>query len=187
MTNPANQATLTATLRVMNSKNYLYLGLTINDDEFSTYGQALCCGDGFRIDFDNDNSGSLFALNDNVLFISAGLPNFIDGYIEIEGASSSWPDEHGGGTNNGIGFSSRQGSLNHFELRHPICSNDSLDFCLSPTNTVGFRLEYFDAQANGDFGGSYYYPGSTPTSLAQIVIGTCTVDDFFLYLPLVNK
>jgi len=187
MINPANQAILTATMRVMNSKNYLYLGITIDDDEFSLYGENLCCGDGFRIDFDNDNSGSLYALNDNVLFINAAPPIFEDSYLYS--GSSSQADTLAGGTSDGAGFSSRQGSLNHFELRHPLCSGDSFDFCLSPGDTVGFRLEYLDAQADGSFGGSYLYPPYSDINqlLNHIVIAPCTIDDFFLYLPLVNK
>jgi hypothetical protein len=181
------QGILEATLRVMNSKNYLYLGITINDDEFTTYAETLPWGDGFRIDFDNDNSGSLYALGDDVLLINAGLPQFHDYHIYNTDVGSSRADTSAGGTSDGVGFSSRQGNLNHFELRHPICSGDTLDFCLSPGDTVGFRLRYLDAKADGTIGGSYFYPGSSNTSLAYIVIGSCTIDDFFIYLPLVNK
>jgi hypothetical protein len=46
--------------------------VTVNDDEFSTYGQYLPAGDGFRIDLDNDHSGSLFALDADVLGVFAG-------------------------------------------------------------------------------------------------------------------
>lgn len=185
MTNPANQATLTATLRVMNSKNFLYLGITIDDDEFTTNANTLPQGDGFRIDFDNDDSGSIFTVGDDNLGILAGSPQFEDRYIS--GGTTASNDTTGGGTFDGIGFSSRQDGLNHFELRHPLCSGDTLDFCLSPGDTVGFRLEYLDAKADLTFGGNYLYPGSSDTSLAHIEIAPCTIDDFVLYLPLVNK
>ena len=69
MYSPGGEDPLTATLYVMNSGHYLYLGITVNDDEFSDYGQYLPDGDAFRIDFDNDHSGSLFALGDDVLSI----------------------------------------------------------------------------------------------------------------------
>lgn len=179
-------APLTATLYVMNSGYYLYLGITINDDEFTTQGQFLPQGDGFRIDFDNDHSGSLFALGDNVLLIGAGSPQFGDDYIYAL-PSSCRSDVEGGGTSDGRGAASRVGGLNHFELRHPLCSGDALDFCLHPTGVVGFRLQYLDAEADGSFGGSRYFPGSTATSEADIVIGQCSARDLFIYLPLLMK
>jgi hypothetical protein len=178
----------TATLYVMNGRHYLYLGITINDDEFSTHGTFLPQGDGFRIDFDNDHSGSLFALRDDVLGISAGPPQFQDEFIDGDPVSSSSDaDVNGGGTSDGTGAASRVGNLNHFELRHPLCSGDILDFCLHPGDVVGFRLEYLDAEADGSFGGSQLYPGSGATSEADIVIGTCSIPDRFIYLPLVQK
>jgi hypothetical protein len=179
-------APLTATLYVMNSRYYLYLGITINDDEFTSKGEYLPLGDGFRIDFDNDHSGSLFALGDNVLSINAGSPQFGDWYLYAL-PSAAQSDVLGGGTADGIGAARRVGDLNHFELRHPLCSGDSLDFCLHPTDIVGFRLEYLDAEANGSFGGSRFFPGLGKTSEADIVIGQCYARDLFIYLPLLMK
>ncbi len=188
MYSPGSEAPLTATLYVMNSGYYLYLGITVNDDEFSDYGQYLPDGDTFRIDFDNDHSGSLFALGADVLNISAGFPQFRDNYICGQPASSSTRlDVQGDGASDGGGAAGRTGNLNHFELRHPLCSGDSLDFCLHPADTVGFRLEYFDAEADGSFGGSQSFPGSSATSEADIVIGQCSGSDLFIYLPLVQK
>ena len=134
---------------------------------------------------DNDHSGTLFALGDDVLSISAGLPQFADNYIYA--ATSSQSDLLGGGTSDGAGTASRVGGLNHFELRHPLCSGDSLDFCIHPNDTVGFRLEYLDAEANGRFGSTQYFPGLTDTSEADIVIGPCDIPDFFIHLPLLMK
>jgi hypothetical protein len=48
---------------------------------------------------------------------------------------------------------------------------------------VGFRLEYLDAGVGGTYDGSYFYPGSTNTSLADIVIADCS----FIYLPHISK
>lgn len=186
MYSPGGEDPLTATLYVMNSGHYLYLGITVNDDEFSDYGQYLPDGDAFRIDFDNDHSGSLFALGDDVLSISAGSPQFGDRYI-YNLPKSAQLDVNGGGASDGIGAASRVGNLNHFELRHPLCSGDSLDFCLHPADTVGFRLEYLDAEADGSFGGNQFFPGSSSTSEADIVIGQCSASDIFIYLPLVQK
>ena len=187
MYSPGGADPFTATLYVMNSGDYLYLGITINDDEFSTVGTWLPQGDGFRIDFDNDHSGSLFALGDDVLSICAGSPQFRDNHIYNPPTTSARSDVEGGGTADGVGAASRVGGLNHFELRHPLCSGDSLDFCLHPSDTVGFRLEYLDAEADGSFGGSQFFPGSGNTSEADIVIGQCSVPDLFIYLPVIKK
>jgi len=187
MHSPGGADPFTATLYVMNSGYYLYLGISINDDEFSTVGTWLPQGDSFRIDFDNDYSGSLFALGDDVLDIFAGSPQFEDDYIYNPATKSATSDVDGGGTSDGVGAASRVGDLNHFELRHPLCSGDTLDFCLHPHDVVGFRLEYLDAEADGSFGGSQLYPGSGNTSEADIVIGTCSIPDLFIYLPLIQK
>ncbi len=150
----ANPLPLTATLYVMNSANNLYLGITI-DDEFSTVGQFLSKGDGFRIDFDNDHSGTLFAVGDEVLSSNVVQPQFNDRFIDgTPVLSSSGKDVDNGGTIDGASVAGRINNKNHFEIEHPLCSGDSLDFCLNSSDVVGFRLEYLDAEANGDFGGS---------------------------------
>jgi hypothetical protein len=175
-----------ATLSVMNGANKLYLGFSIEDDEFSTIGQYLPLGDGFRIDFDNDHGGILFTLEDEVLGTYADLPQFQDAFIigtPVPG--SSMEDADIGGTTDGASTASRVGDENHFELEHPLCSGDSLDFCLQAGETVGFRLEYFDAEANMDFGGNYFYPGSSNTSEADIIIGDCNIPDLDAYLPII--
>jgi hypothetical protein len=188
MFSPSAAEPFTATLYVMNGAHYLYLGITINDDELSTVGEFLPDGDGFRIDFDNDHGGTLFELGDDVLGIHAGFPQFTDAYLFVPATQSARSDIESGGTSDGAGAANRAGGLNHFELRHPLCSGDSLDFCLHPTDTVGFRLEYLDAQANGSFGGSQLFPGSGNTDEADIVIGQCSsIRDWFFYLPLIRK
>jgi hypothetical protein len=185
MVPPGSADPFTATLYVMNSGYYLYMGITINDDEFSTSGTWLPQGDSFRIDFDNDHSGALFTVGDDNLDVHAGLPQFEDRFLEV--ATSSGSDAEHGGTSDGAGAASRVGGLNHFELRHPLCSGDALDFCLHPADVVGFRLEYLDAQGDGSFGGSQYYPNRYTTSIADIVIGTCSAVDLFTYLPFLWK
>ena len=94
---------------------------------------------------------------------------------------------NGGGVSNGSGAAGRIGNLNHFELRHPLCSGDTLDFCLHPGDVIGFRLEYLDAQGDGSFGSSQLFPGGGATSEADIVIGACSSPDFFIYLPFLRK
>jgi hypothetical protein len=187
MESPVVKEPFTATLYVMNSGNNLYMGITINDDEFTPVGTWLPQGDGFRIDFDNNHSGALFALYDDVLIISAGLPQFKDDFIMNSEYASAALDKANGGTSDGFGMASRVGDLNHFELKHPLCSRDALDFCLHPTKLVGFRLEYLDAQADGKFGGSQFFPGHDETSIADLAVGECLIPDWFIHLPFIRK
>jgi hypothetical protein len=107
----ASPPQLTASLYVMNSANNLYLGLTIDDDEFSTVGEFLSKGDGFRIDFDNDHGGTLFSLGDEVLNSNAGLPQFGDLYIYDPVPASSDDDVDNGGTTDGSSIASRVNTL----------------------------------------------------------------------------
>jgi hypothetical protein len=185
MVRPNGGEPFTATVYVMNGARHLYIGITINDDEFSAYGQYLPQGDSFRLDFDNDHSGAIYAVGDDVLSISAGEPQFWDSFI-IAATSSAADADHGGRTD-GDGAASRVGNLNHFELRHPLCSGDARDFCLRPGDTVGFRLEYLDAEANGAFGGAQFFPGDLDTSIAEIRIGHCFIADYSVYLPLARR
>jgi hypothetical protein len=177
----------TTTLHILNSANYLYMGFTINDDEFSTHAEYLPEGDTFLTIFDNDNSGSVYELNNHVIALSAGDPQYEDRYIyNLPGSNDS--DLVGGGTADGQGAASRVGDLNHFEMKFPLCSGDTLDFCLHPSDVVGFRLEYLDAEGDGSFGSSQFFPGSSETDEADIVIGACsTIPDLFIYLPLIRK
>jgi hypothetical protein len=68
-----------------------------------------------------------------------------------------------------------------------LCSGDTLDFCLHPGETVGFRLKYFDVEANEVYAGPQLFPGTETTSEAAIVIGQCSAPDVFIYLPLIIK
>ena len=183
---PGGQAEpLTGSVRVMNGAKYLYLAISIADDELSPLGQYLIGGDQFRIDFDNDHGGALFHVGDDVLSVHTVAPRFRDSHITGgNSTASSTYDEEAGGTDDGTGGAGRQGGMNHFELRHPLCSGDVLDFCLGPGDVVGIRLEYLDAEADESFGGSRYYPGYLDTSLFDIRVGACgQVADADLYLP----
>ena len=180
----------TGTLKIMNGAYYLYYSFTVNDDEFTPQGDYLPEGDSIQIVFDNDHSGILFQLDDDVLDINAGNPQFYDNHIVgMPSPGSNQEDTLDGGTTDGDGAAQRISTLNHFEGKHPLCSGDGLDFCLHPGDTVGFRLNYLDAEGNGDFGSSQFFPGSSDTSVADIVIGDCVAlfPDLYIYLPLVVK
>jgi hypothetical protein len=185
----AKPVPLSGTLYVMNTRNSLYIGITINDDEFTTSAPTVDRGDGFRIDFDNDHSGTLLALYDDALLVNAGLPQFDDLYVYNITHGSIQSDDLDGGSINGLGAAARVNSLNHFEVKHTLCSGDSHDFCLNPVSasTIGFRLEYLDAQSIDLFGGTYFYPDMSNTSEADIVIANCPLADYNVFLPMITR
>jgi len=188
MTVPGAGTPFTGTLKVMTGAYNLYLAFTVNDDEFSQYGQYLPRGDGIQVVFDNDHGGVLFQQNDDVLDINAGSPQFEDHYIVgTPVPTSNRNDTTGGGTTDGEGAAQRVNDLNHFEAKHPLCSGDTLDFCLHPGDTVGFRVEYFDAEGDGSFGGSQLFPGSGSTSEADIIVGDCGIPDLLIFLPAIER
>ena len=178
-------APLAATIRVMNGARYLYLGMSIADDELSLVGQYLVGGDQFRIDFDNDHGGALFAVGDDVVSVKAAPPRFEDSHVDGDPSPTSAGDDvEAGGTDDGSGAASRQGGMNHYEVRHPLCSGDALDFCLKPGDVVGVRFEYLDAEGDGSYGGSRFFPGNLDTSIADIRVGVCpSIADLDLFLP----
>ena len=164
------------TLRVMNDATNLYLGITINDDEFSTSGKRVALGDTFRIDFDDDHDGVLFEAGEDVLTVNARSPQFGDTFLSptLDSPNRAASDEVGGGTTDGAGAATRLEGLNHFEISHPLCSGDARDFCVQAGDVVGFRLEYLDAEADGSFGGPALFPGN---NVADIVIAASLIEE----------
>ena len=126
--------TITGTVYAMNDKENLYIAVSIyGDDEFGSM-------DGFEVFFDNDNGGEKsFEEGDDFVAV-VGLNLFFDGYYYTADKAIN-PDTIDEGTNDGQGAGSRQGSINQFELSHPLNSSDSIhDFSLSSGQTVGFLI-----------------------------------------------
>jgi hypothetical protein len=178
-----NTTERSATIYLMNSQDTLYLGLQVVDDELSYQAEWLPGGDAIRLDLDND-SNQQFDLLEDVLIVNAAFPTFQDSYLNVL-PSSSQIDELAGGETNGSGHASRQEPYNQFELGHPLCSADQFDICLQAGDTLTLRLEFLDAEADGSFGGSFYYP-QYPGTLSLLVT-ECPVLTRSLYLPLMNK
>jgi len=176
-------STMTGTLYVMQSLTDLYLGFTIDDDEFTTGEKFGLYGDALQFEFDDDNSGLLYDMGENKVTIFAADPFYRDAHF-INTTGSSTPDIAVGGETNGVGMSGRYGDKNHYELRFPLCSGDSYDFCLGPGSIVGLRIKYYDMVP--DNGGFVYtahlYPGSDITSLVTIKLFA-----LYSYLPLIRR
>jgi hypothetical protein len=121
------------TLYMMNDGVNLYIGVIIQGDI------DLSSNDNVRFYFDNDNGGEMNREPGDDDIINQGTGTVI-GDIFSDGTFDQW-DTLFGGTNDGQIASSRQGSLNMFELSHPLDDDDDAhDFSLSAGQTGGFAL-----------------------------------------------
>jgi hypothetical protein len=175
-----NTGEMAATIYFKYSNDTFYLGVEVEDNELSLTGEWLPGGDAIRIDFDN-NTNNIFDLSEDILIVNAGIPHFLDSYLYAL-PSSSTTDIEAGGTSDGSGAVSRPATRNHFELQHPLCSGDQLDYCLQMGDLLSFRLEYLDAESDGSFGGNYFYPDYSST--VSLLVTDCPVAPRFIYLPL---
>ncbi|MCP8313856.1 MAG: hypothetical protein H3Z53_05735 [archaeon] len=126
--------TITGTLYMMNDGVNLYIAVSINgDDDFTSE-------DGFEVYFDNDHGAETSMEEGDDIVSAQGASVFVDAYYHY------YDETHGGsywdtGTIDGQAAGSRQGTLNQFELNHPLDSaDDAHDFSLSEGQTVGFSL-----------------------------------------------
>jgi len=177
---------LTGTLHVMQSSTNLYLGFVVDDDELTVGYKWGLTGDTLEIEFDDNNSGTLFEVGENKIAIMPGDPWLYDHYFINNTGSSEDDVIQPGGQANGEGYLTRQGDDNHFEVRFPLCSGDAYDFCLSPGDIVGLRIKYSDMYEDNSTLEiiTNVYPVSGNDELVTIEI----MDYFYnCYLPLIQN
>lgn len=129
---------LTGTLYVLQDWENLYLGFIIDDDELTVGDWYGILGDTLEINFDDDNSGSLYEVGENKISIDSVTPIRDAHYVNTSGGSSADTQL------DGQGLLVRQSGTNHFELAFPLCSGDTDDFCLTGGDTLGLQLQYND-------------------------------------------
>lgn len=118
-----------STFYMMNDLDNLYLALSVVDSTFTDF-------DILNIRFDNANNGTEDA-GDDELFLSR-----VEGFRDAHFNGTSWGISDV--TQNGAGAVQDLGTVNFFEVAHPLASGDAFDFSLMPGDTVGFCLRYFD-------------------------------------------
>jgi hypothetical protein len=184
-TTPVGVYGLTGTLYVMQSSTDLYLGFVVDDDELTIGNKWGLTGDSLEIDFDDNNSGALFEVDENKLVMMPGDPWFYDCFFYNTSGSNEYDTNQPGGEANGEGYLARQGDYNHFEVRFPLCSGDYYDFCLLPEDIVGLRIIYLDMyEDNGAFEiETSVYPVSGSDELVTIEI----IGIFNSFLPLIQN
>jgi hypothetical protein len=177
--------TSNGTLYVMQSATDLYFGFLVHDSTPSPGN--IYDSDFLTFFFDDNNSGMLYEAGENGLQVSLYSPILPDpiGYNDMfNGYSSSvyFPDDsQPGGTTDGEVMSGNHSGANHFEVRFPLCSGDDYDFCLTPGDIIGLRLEYTDKQYYDT--NWYFYPGFELSDLVTITVS----GENFIFLPLVVK
>jgi hypothetical protein len=172
---------LEGTLYVLQDQDNLYLGFIIDDDELTIGNWYGLLGDTLEIDFDDNNSGSLFEVGENKVLIDAVTPYYDGHFVNTSGGNDIDPQQ------NGQGHLVRHGSYNHFELAFPLCSGDADDFCLTDGSILGLQISYNDYDANTAMpspapDGSRF-PGLEVYELVTIEILTL----YDVYLPLIRK
>jgi hypothetical protein len=132
--------TTPATLFVMNDQTNLYLGIRIRRAPFSG---------GVVFYFDNDHDGGVLAEGDEAFGVDAGesyTPTlFFDDFFTSAPPCSAglcgFYDIDFGGTNDGSGAASNDGTFEFIEISHPLNdADDAHDFNLAAGNVVGFAV-----------------------------------------------
>ena len=140
------------TVRFKHDAGFLYAALTVTDD----IGTSKSMG----IFFDDDHDGVKDPGEDVMLGFSTPFSFGADYYFSTAGSSgathyadtgSDATNPPGGGSDDIVGAGEVVGPNVTFELRHPLCSEDTVhDFCLTPGDSVGLfkvSVEFTDRVA----------------------------------------
>jgi Tol biopolymer transport system component len=162
-------AGLSGTARFKHDAQFLYAALTVTDPDFTSNSMGIF--------FDDDHDGVKDAGEDTVLAFASPFSFGADYFYATSGPSGAthYPDDGtdattppGGGTSDITGAGEVAGSEVTFELKHPLCSADTVhDFCLDPGNTVGLDLMYVIPPTG------FLYPGASafdPSDWADLTI-----------------
>jgi len=182
---PDSPESMTGKLYVMQSQTDFYLAFEITDNEMTTTEKNGIYGDTLQFHFDDNDSGTLYEINENKLTLFSSGPLYTDQFYVNNTGSSNYDITQVGGETNGAGMSGRHDGSNHFEVRFPLCSGDFYDFCLAPTDIVGLQIKYFDmfpVDQSVDYD-AYFYPAMGTGDLVTIEVQDIRTS----YLPLILK
>jgi hypothetical protein len=124
-----------STLLVLNDNSNLYFALSVVDNDLSV-------NDVIQMRFDDDHNGVTDA-GDDGLYMSVGAA-----FSDTHSTSTSF--ENGDIQQDGSGAAGHAGTLNFFELSHPLNSGDPNDFAVARGETIGFAVRYFLDGINAD-------------------------------------
>lgn len=174
-------STLTGTLYVLQDYQNLYLGFVIDDDELTIGNWYGILGDSLEIDFDDNNSGSLYEVDENRILIDPVNHYYDKHFVNTSGSSEDDVQQ------DGQGYVTRQGSDNHFELAVPLCSGDTYDFCLTDGSILGLQIQYNDYDTSTAMPSPPPEASILPSSENNALV-TIEIQSFYaVFLPLVLK
>jgi hypothetical protein len=161
--------TVPATLFVMNDAGSLYMAVKV---EHNTLGRS-----SVAFEFDNDHDGTRENGDDAVILNTES--GFFDNFrtneppcpAGVNEAACGFSDTDFGGTNDGDGVATNNGSFSFYETSHPLDSlDDPHDFSLVVGDTVGFFIHF--VFCNPAVCSETLVPGPTFVSFHDIVIAT---------------
>lgn len=170
------------TLYVMNDAESLYIAVVTEDATLSVDGAGT---DSVKIYFDNDHSGTGPEVGDDIIGWTGYLgEGFKDGFSD---GSYVWRrDTDYGGVSDGAAMATSNGSHNHFELLHPLNSDDDAhDFSLSMHQALqneaglGIRLTV-DGVDRG------WWPSSDPASWRDLTVFRATFSAWAETTPMID-
>ncbi len=137
--------TTSGTLYAMNDQNNLYLAVEYQKSGFSSVNDQV------SFQFDNDHAGGARVIGDDAFFLntiqspttfSDTVRTTITPPCPAGGTIANCEplDTTLGGTNDGSGAVTNDGTKTMFEFSHPLNSGDVNDFSLTDTSTVGFHV-----------------------------------------------
>jgi len=137
--------TTSGTLYAMNDQNNLYLAVEYLKSGFSSVNDQV------SFQFDNDHAGGARVIGDDAFFLNTKQsPTTFSDTVRTTVtppcpagstiAQCEPLDTTLGGTNDGSGAVTNDGTKTMFEFSHPLNSGDVNDFSLTDTSTVGFHV-----------------------------------------------
>ena len=147
---------VSGTVRFKHDAQFLYVAMTVSDDSGGSKEMGAF--------FDDNHDGVKDPGEDVMLGFASPFSFGADYYYSSTGASGAThyadtstegTNPPGDGTDDILGAGQVVGSQVTFEMRHPLCSDDTAhDFCLAPGDTVGMDLMYVID------GTGFMYPGA---------------------------
>jgi Bacterial Ig domain len=158
------------TLYVKHDAAALYIALVVADSPPSPSGN--CCAATFYFESDNDKVGGHDGVkeqNDDAVSVTAGSGSNNKNDLFWTGTAYQ-EDRKNGGSPDIEGRSAFDKSTKNMviELRHPLCSGDTRDFCAHAGDTLGFTLDYFAAP--GDYLGGFPAAPADAAHFADLLI-----------------
>ena len=147
-----------ATIFIMNDRRSIYFGAIVEDDSLDEIINVNL--DIFTVDFDNDHDGASFIDGEDTISLGARARH---GDAAIDPAGQIL-DDNQTDVDRLVG---RVGNFNHYEMAHPISSNDVADIQSDYGETIGVRFLFFDGSGSDNAEITVFPKGVSATDSSQ--------------------